>query len=107
LYSQILIENEYLRYASERVIGSFNPTLNALSYYNEDISDPSTNEQEQVNAKQKGLHKRQKTHINFNHIQSYNENTTNTGTGSNNDSIINESDVSTNTVVETKVLIIF
>lgn len=59
LYSQLKYENEYLRKACQSIICNVK-----YSSYNENV-----NEIQKIENKQKAFHKRQKTHINFNHIQ--------------------------------------
>jgi hypothetical protein len=56
-------ENDYLRLACEGVIGNLSYLKNKTSIQNE------FSESDKIDNKQKAFHKRQKTHININHIQ--------------------------------------
>jgi hypothetical protein len=104
MYSQLLSENEYLRNANERVIGIYNPyylsTTNNLTENN--INQENKNDHEIMIAKHKAFHKRQKTHINFGHIQAMTSTTENLEIN-HIESSLNESNTSSSTVVNTKV----
>jgi hypothetical protein len=104
LYYQLLSENEYLRNASEQVIGTHNPynliTTNNLTENNPNLENK--NDHEIMMAKHKAFHKRQKTHINFGHIQAMTSTSENLEINQI-DSNLNESITSSNTVVNTKV----
>jgi hypothetical protein len=75
----VLTENEFLRYSNEKVVGIINSRQSTKESNNaeEDTNSNSNSEVEKGLKKlpSKGLHKRQKTHINFNHIQSLKINT--------------------------------
>lgn len=64
LFSQLLSENEYLRYSNERVIGSWNREVSTNNYgSNTQTTEKDVNDI--TEAKQKKMHKRQKTQYNF------------------------------------------
>jgi hypothetical protein len=101
MYSQLLSENEYLRFASERVIGSFNSYCGPLrNYLSENNPNEEYKDEPELAAKQKAFHKRQKTHINFGLMQG----ATTTCENIESENSLNESNLSTSTVVDTKVI---
>ncbi len=71
LFSQVLAENEYLRYTNEKVIGNLNQETKDTNYTNESNNCLTKEDNKKANQYKKSLHKRQKTHFNINQIQHY------------------------------------
>ena len=108
MYCQLLSENEYLRNANERVIGTHNP-YNSIPANNLTDKNPNLenkNDHDIMMAKHKAFHKRQKTHINFGHIQSMTSTSENLEINQI-DSSLNESNISSNSVINTKVKFLY